>query len=103
MGGTSSFSCEISCERKEEDADLAEVDTSVLGKKRKVQDAMDIKLPYLPNTMIIVDDMLGKVPKLRYTDDDVCDAAKFLYLAKDTYLINPGKIGPLGKPIMEPA
>jgi hypothetical protein len=53
-------------ERKEEDADLAEVDTSIMGKKRKVQDAMDITLPYLPNTMIIVDDMLGKVPKLRY-------------------------------------
>jgi hypothetical protein len=48
-----------------------------VGQKRKVQDAMDITLLYLPNTLIVVDDMLGKIPKLRYTNHDVYDVAKF--------------------------
>jgi hypothetical protein len=64
---------------------------------------MDITLPYLPDAVITVDDMLGKVPKLRYADHDVRDVAKFPELAEETYLINTGEIGPLGKPIMEPA
>jgi hypothetical protein len=43
---------------------------------------MDITLPYLLDAVITVDDMLGKVPKLRYVDHDVCDAAKFPELAR---------------------
>jgi hypothetical protein len=39
---------------------------------------MEITLPFLPNAVINVDDMLGKVPKLKYTDHDVHDATKFL-------------------------
>jgi hypothetical protein len=63
---------------------------------------MDITLPYLPTVVVTVNDMLGKVPKLRYADYDVRDAAKFPDLDKVTYLINIGQIEPLGKPIMEP-
>jgi hypothetical protein len=63
---------------------------------------MDITLPYLPDAVVTVDDMLGKVPKLRYSDHDVRDVTKFPDLAEETYLTNTGEIGPLGKPIMEP-
>jgi hypothetical protein len=62
---------------------------------------MNITLPYLLDAIVTVDDMLGKVPKLRYSDHDVCDAAKFQYLDEETYLENTVEIGPLGKPIME--
>ena len=52
--------------------------------------------------MVVVDDMLGKVPKLRYSYHDVHNATKFLYLADETYLEKTKEIGPLGKSIMEP-
>jgi hypothetical protein len=63
---------------------------------------MNITLPYLPDAVVTVDDMLRKVPKIRYSDHDVRDATEFLDLAEDTYLEKKGEIGPLGKPIMEP-
>jgi len=63
---------------------------------------MEIRLPYLPNTVVTVDDMLGKVPKLRYSDHDVHDATKFPYLVEETYLKKTVEIKPLGKPILEP-
>jgi hypothetical protein len=63
---------------------------------------MDITLPYLSYAVIIVDDMLGKVPKLKYLDHDVRDMTKFPYLDKESYLSNTGEIGPLGKPVMDP-
>jgi hypothetical protein len=53
--------------------------------------------------VVIVDDILKKVPKLRYSDHDVCDVTKFPDFSKETYLENIEEIGPLGKPIMEPA
>jgi len=90
-------------EREEEDTDTSKVGPSVVGHKRKVQDAMDITLPYLPNAVITVDHMLRKVSKLRYFNHDVRNASKFPDLVKETYLTNIGEIGPLGKPIMEPA
>jgi hypothetical protein len=90
-------------EREEEDVGLAESGPSSMGQKRKVWDVVHIKLPYLPDTMIIVDDMIGKLPKIRYVDHDVHYATKFLYLVEDTYLINTGEVGPLGKLIMEHA
>jgi hypothetical protein len=62
---------------------------------------MEIQLPYLPDAVITIDDILGKVPNLRCTDHDVRDAAKFPELAKENYLINIGEIGPLEKPILE--
>ena len=49
---------------------------------------MDITLPYLPDAMVTIDDMLRKVPKLRYSDHDVRDVAKFPDLAEETYLKN---------------
>jgi hypothetical protein len=42
-----------------------------------------------------VEDMLGKVPKLRYYDHDVRDATKFPDLEEETYLEDMGEIGPL--------
>jgi len=63
---------------------------------------MDITLPYLPDEVIIVDDMLGKVPKHRYTNHVVCDAEKFPDMYKETCLINIGGIGPMGISIMDP-
>jgi hypothetical protein len=89
--------------REEEDTDATEAGTSVAGKKRKTSDSMEITLPFLPDTVPTVDDMLGKVPKLRYTDHDVHDTTKFPELAKENYLINTGEIGPLGRPVLEPA
>jgi hypothetical protein len=53
--------------------------------------------------MIIVEDMLGKVPKLRYSNHDVQYAVMFLDLVEETYLEDTGEIGPLGRPILEPA
>jgi hypothetical protein len=49
-----------------------------------------------------MEDMVGKVLKLRYSDHDVRDATKFPFLVEEYYLENTGEIEPLGKPIMEP-
>jgi len=88
-------------EREEDDAKTTKVGPSSFRQRRKVQDATYITLPYLPDAVVTVDDMLEKVPKLRYSVDNVPDANKFLYLAEETYLTNTREIGPLGKPIME--
>jgi len=64
---------------------------------------MDITLPFLPDAVSTVDDMMGKVPKLRYAGHDVSDATKFLELVEDNYLINTGEIGPLGWWVLDPA
>jgi len=66
--------------------------------KRKVKDAIKITLPYLPDTVVNVEDMLKKVPKLRYLDHD---AKQFPDMVEESYLANIGEIGPLGKQIME--
>jgi hypothetical protein len=89
-------------EREEEDTDPVEASPSTVGQKKKVQDAMEITLPYLPYAVITMDDMLGMVPKLRYVDHDVHDTDKFLELVEDSYLINTEEIGPLGESILEP-
>jgi hypothetical protein len=47
------------------------------GQKRKTTDRMEITLPFLLDVVPTVDDMLGKVPKLRYTDHDMCDMTNF--------------------------
>ena len=62
---------------------------------------MDITLPYIPDAIIYVDDMLGKVPNMRYVDHDVHNEEKFVELAEENYLINTREIGHLGKPILE--
>jgi len=63
---------------------------------------MDITLPYLLDVVVIMDDMLGKLPKLRYSDHDVRNVTKFPDLVEGNYLANTGEIGLLGKLIMEP-
>jgi hypothetical protein len=73
-----------------------------VGKKRKAQTAIEISLPHLPDAVIAVEYMLGKVSKLKYVDHNVIDTTKFLDFAKEVYLENRGEVGPLGKPILEP-
>ena len=51
--------------------------------------------------MVTVEDMLGKVPKLRYFDHDVRYAVKFPDLVEETYFEKMGEIGPLGRPILK--
>jgi hypothetical protein len=53
---------------EEEGTEAAEEGTSVVGKKRKNPNSMEITLPFLPNVVPTFDDMLRKVPKLRYVD-----------------------------------
>jgi len=48
-------------------------DTSIVGHKRKAPYTMDATLSYLLDAVITMDDMMGKVPKLRYADHDVRD------------------------------
>jgi hypothetical protein len=88
---------------EEEGTEATEAGTSVAGQKRKTPDSMEITLPFLPDIVITVDDMLGKVPKMRYVDHDMRDATKFPELVEENYLINMGEIGPLGRPMLEPA
>jgi hypothetical protein len=63
--------------REEEDVYAAEAGTYVVGQKVKTLDTMEITLSYLSDEVITVDDMMEKVPKLRYVDHDMRDAAKF--------------------------
>jgi len=63
---------------------------------------MEITLPFIPYVFPTVDDMLRKVPKLRYVDHGMRDTAKFIELADKTYLINTKEIGPLGRPTLDP-
>jgi hypothetical protein len=88
---------------EEEDVEAVEASTYSIGQKRKAHDGMQITLPYLPDTIIVVDDMMGKVPKIRYANYNVCDATMFRELAEDTYLTNTKEIGPLGRPILDVA
>jgi hypothetical protein len=49
-----------------------------------------------------MEEMLGKVPKIRYTYHDVHDTTKITDFPEEAYLEDTREIGPLGKPIMEP-
>jgi hypothetical protein len=60
-------------------------------------------LPHIPDVVVAVEDMLGKVEKLKYVDHDVTDTTKFPDLAQEIYLENKEEAGPSGKPILEPA
>jgi hypothetical protein len=57
-----------------------------------VSDTTKITLPYISDVVVIVEDMLGKVLKLRYVDHDVKDAAKFPDIAHEIYLEEKGEI-----------
>jgi hypothetical protein len=72
-------------------------------KKIKTHEAAEITLPHIPDAVVDVEDMLGKVLKLRYSNHEVRDMEKFPELAEEDYLVDTWEIGPLGRPIMEPA
>jgi hypothetical protein len=58
-------------------------------------------VPHIPDLVIVVEYMLGFVPKLRYTDHDVTEVAKFPKLAQDVYMENRGSTS-TRIPILEP-
>jgi hypothetical protein len=60
-----------------------------------------LSLPQIPESIIVVEDMLGFVPKLKYADHDITEVAKFLELAQEIYMERKG-ISSLGVPILEP-
>jgi hypothetical protein len=74
---------EIEGEEEEEVEDEAAEENLVVGQKRKAPSAVEITLPYLPDVVVAVEDMLGKVPKLKYADHDVTDTMKFPDLAQE--------------------
>jgi hypothetical protein len=74
-----------------------------MGQKRKAPSTVEITLPHLPDVVVVVEDMLGKVLKLKYADHDITDTMKFPDFTQEVYLENRGEVGPLGKPILEPA
>jgi len=74
-----------------------------VGKKIKTPNSIESALPFIPNIVPTIDDMTGKVPNLRYVDQDVQELAKFLELAEEIYLINTGEMGPLGRLVLEHA
>jgi hypothetical protein len=59
-----------------------------------VEDVEKITLPYLPDVVVTLENMLGKVPKLRYLDHDVHSTTKLSYLDEEAYLVNTEEIGP---------
>jgi hypothetical protein len=73
------------------------------SQKRKAPCTIKITLPYILDVVVVVEDMLGKVPKLKYADHNVIDTMKFPDFAHEVYLENRGEVGHLGKPILEPA
>jgi len=64
---------------------------------------VEITLPHLPDIVVTMEDMSGKVPKLKYVDHEITDTMKFQDFAQEVYMENRGEVGPLGKPILEPA
>jgi hypothetical protein len=88
--------------RDKEGTEVIKVGTSTVGQKRNTPKSLDISLPFIPDAVPTIEDMLGKVPKLRYMDHDVHDTMKFLELVEECYLINIGEVGPLGRPVLEP-
>jgi hypothetical protein len=62
---------------------------------------VEIILPHILDVVIVVEEMLGKVEKLKYVDHDVTDTTKFPDLAQEIYLENKEELGPLGNPILE--
>jgi hypothetical protein len=48
--------------------------------------------PQIPESVIVVEDMLGFVPKLKYVDHDVTEVTKFMELAQNNLHGKKGKI-----------
>jgi hypothetical protein len=55
------------------------------GAPRK-QTSVEIMLPHILDVVIVVEDMLGKVEKLKYPYHDVMDTTKFPDLAWEKYV-----------------
>jgi hypothetical protein len=62
-----------------------------MGQKRKAPSVVEITLPHLPDVVVVVEDMLGKVPKLKYADHDITDTKKFPDFVQEVYLENRGR------------
>jgi hypothetical protein len=90
-------------EEVQEEETLDEMTTGSSKKKASMHTQIQIELsvPHIPELIIIVEDMLGCVPKLRYADHDVTEVAKFPELAQEVYMENRGSTSK-GIPIMEP-
>jgi len=89
-------------EEEDEHEDEAIEETLDMGQKRKAPNAVDITLPHLLDVVVAVEDMLGKVPKLKYAYHDITDITKFPDFTQEVYLEEKGEVRPLGKPIMDP-
>jgi hypothetical protein len=61
-----------------------------MGQKRKSPSAMKITLSHLPDVVVIVEDMLGKVPKIKYVYHDITDTTKFPELCAGSILGEQG-------------
>jgi hypothetical protein len=49
-----------------------------MGQKRKAPSAVEITLPHLPDVVVEVEYMLGKVLKIKYVNHDITNKMKFL-------------------------
>jgi len=56
-------------------------------------------LSHILDVIIVVEDMLGKVEKLKYADHNVMDTTKFQVLEEEIYLENK-EVRSLGNPIL---
>jgi hypothetical protein len=90
-------------EEMQEEETLEETTTGSSKKKASMhtQTQIELSVPHIPDSVVIVEDMLGCVPKLWYVDHDVTEVAKFPELAQEVYMENRGSTSK-GIPIMEP-
>jgi hypothetical protein len=58
-------------------------------------------VPQVLDLVIVVEDMLGFFPKMRYADHDVSELSKFLELVSEVYMEKRGS-NLIGIPILEP-
>jgi len=104
------ITCQQEIEGKEEEEaeeELAEENLAIC-KKRKIpgapskQTSVEIMLPHIPDVIVAVEDMPGKVEKFQYVDHDVTYTTKFPNLVQEIYLENKEEEGHSRKPILEP-
>jgi hypothetical protein len=60
-----------------------------------------MSVPHIPDSIIVLEDMMGCVPKLKYADHDVTEVETFPELAQEFYMENTG-LTSKGILIMEP-
>ena len=64
---------EIEGEEEKEVKDEAVEENLVAGQKMKAPGILEITLPYIPDVVVVVEDMLGNMLKLKYAYHDVID------------------------------